>query len=337
MNSRNTTSLSKRILGKDLNDLTYEYIESFFKEEREETENLEFKSGKGEFNKTLENNIIRTIAAFLNSSGGILIWGAPIEKKIEGETRKACFGDLTPLKESKDKDQLINKITGNISYMPTGVNLVKLENDNEYIYIFEVKESNSKPHQYNGIYYVRLDGQSKPAPHYLVDALFKQIKFPDLEAHIRWVSFDTTYPNLTTIKLKVLFFNLSPYVPAKNVEFYGIVQPGIFIEKNNYFFTSQNHPRIGYGVPPSTGLTIQVTKDQLEEKGFKIDFGLLFSADNLPLKSSKYVIDFNKYYNSDDLEVHQFVEEIYSCEFVHELDFESGLSRDDIINQHLLY
>ena len=61
---------------KTLANLEYQDIENFFHEPREESTRLEFKSfpQKGDFNKCLEGVIIG-ICAFLNSEGGILIWG----------------------------------------------------------------------------------------------------------------------------------------------------------------------------------------------------------------------------------------------------------------------
>ncbi|MBL0145403.1 MAG: putative DNA binding domain-containing protein [Chitinophagaceae bacterium] len=68
--------------GKRLNDLTIQDIESYFQQERIETDQLEFKSisQHGNLNDKILG-IQRSICAFLNSSGGLLIWGAPEGKK----------------------------------------------------------------------------------------------------------------------------------------------------------------------------------------------------------------------------------------------------------------
>ncbi|TCK80888.1 AlbA family DNA-binding domain-containing protein [Albibacterium bauzanense] len=174
----------EQIFKKSLRELKYKDLESFFQQEREESEILEFKSlGRDTMDATLTKHVFRTVSAFLNSSGGILILGSPVPTEIIKYKKKVkiCHGILTLTSEYIEKDILINRISTAISYMPIGINIQVIEQENKYLYLIEVQESNSKPHQHNGIYHIRLDGQSKPAPHYLVDAMFNQIKYPDLD------------------------------------------------------------------------------------------------------------------------------------------------------------
>jgi len=64
--------------GKKLQDVTIDDVKKTFEEERLESDWLEFKSIKGsEFNNKQFENIKETVAAMLNSAGGLLIWGAP--------------------------------------------------------------------------------------------------------------------------------------------------------------------------------------------------------------------------------------------------------------------
>src|SRR3546814_8693233 len=90
-----------------------------------------------------------------------------------------------PINISKDKDWLINKITRAISYMPVGIKAERISYGDNNIYIFEIKESQAKPHQYKHKYFIRLDGQTQDEPHYLVDALFTRITFTDLRIEDR--------------------------------------------------------------------------------------------------------------------------------------------------------
>ena len=101
---------SEQYFGKDLNDLSYEDIVDFFAVEKEESDKIEFKAFHpdfGNFNKNLEG-VIRGICAFLNSNGGILIWGAPLGQKVD--ERVIFQGALSPVTELKEKDSLISKI-----------------------------------------------------------------------------------------------------------------------------------------------------------------------------------------------------------------------------------
>lgn len=198
---------SLQYFGISLRELVYEDIQNFFLEVQNESETIEFKSGQGDFDASLTKNIIRTVSALLNSSGGILIWGAPVEKE------NICHGDLTPLSIIKEKDWLINRITREISYMPIGVNVAILTKDDRCIYIFEIQESKSKPHQYNGNYYIRLDGQSRPAPHYLVDAMFNRVSFAELNSK---AEFDLIEENDKYIlKINLIVANHSRFIISK--------------------------------------------------------------------------------------------------------------------------
>jgi predicted HTH transcriptional regulator len=181
-------SLIKTLLNKELDNLVYQDIIDFFINEQEESDIIEFKSYSvqyGNFNKNLEG-IIRAVCAFLNSAGGIIIWGAPNGETF-GNTSKLVFkGELSPVQELKDKDWIINKISDSIIPLPIGINTKILQDGSNYLYIFEIQPSNYKPHQYKNTYFARLDGQTKPAPHYLIEALFKQIKFPNIEGYLKF-------------------------------------------------------------------------------------------------------------------------------------------------------
>jgi hypothetical protein len=72
--------------GKELNSLTLADIKSSFTEERIETDQIEFKSlhPAGNINEKFAG-IQRSVCAFLNSSGGLIIWGSPEGQKVEGK------------------------------------------------------------------------------------------------------------------------------------------------------------------------------------------------------------------------------------------------------------
>lgn len=316
---------SKQYFNKTICELTYEDIEQFFQEEQEENETLEFKSGLGDFDTTLTNKIIKTITAFLNSSGGILIWGAPKEKSVENRKGKICQGDLTPMETFKEKDQLVNIISGKISYMPTGIHLERLEKGGKCIYIFEIIESESKPHQYNGCYHIRLDGQSTPAPHYLVDALFKQIKFPNIEGYIKFnrIHLSRTY---MSISLQVHILNWSPTINEKNVTF----ELNSSVGKFNFNPYSYIHDidKLAFGKPVRKSVSWNIDYSQLAEHSHKARIILSFMGENSPAKVSEYIVDLSTP-KTEGIDCNKRVTRVHENRTLIEIQDEIGHSKEE--------
>ena len=82
--------------GKSLRELIYTDIEDYFRQPREETTTIEFKSYNkqhGTVESSLEG-IVKGICAFLNSEGGLLIWGAPNGEMQKGRKEKVFRGGV---------------------------------------------------------------------------------------------------------------------------------------------------------------------------------------------------------------------------------------------------
>lgn len=184
---------TEELFNQPIDKITQLDLERYFLQERDETLFLEFKS----FTDKVEDKrsksvkeaerirgVLKTIDAFLNSSGGLLIWGAPESVEVERGERKVkmCKGPLAPVPTFYDRDAFINQLASQISPLPHGIRMQPVEVDGGYVYLFEVPESQSKPHQYDGRYYLRMDTRTDVAEHYLVEALFKQIRVPQLKA-----------------------------------------------------------------------------------------------------------------------------------------------------------
>src|SRR5688572_26774075 len=95
-------------LGHTFDAISYSHLETYFNVVRDETNHLEFKSyhSADDFNKNSEN-LLAPICSFLNSDGGVLIWGSPKTSK-EGK-RRFCQGPLSPLNVVIEKDDLLRK------------------------------------------------------------------------------------------------------------------------------------------------------------------------------------------------------------------------------------
>ncbi|ADB41826.1 AlbA family DNA-binding domain-containing protein [Spirosoma linguale] len=176
-------------------EVTKEDLERYFETERDETLFLEFKSfvDKDVNNREKElrdaekiKGVIKTIDAFLNSNGGLLIWGAPESVEVNRGKKKikVCQGTLCPVPTFYDRDAFVNKIASQIRPLPQGVRMQSIQVEKGYIYLFEVPESQNKPHQFDGRYYIRLDTNTSIAEHYLVHAMCRQIKNPELSIKV---------------------------------------------------------------------------------------------------------------------------------------------------------
>lgn len=307
---------SENFFGKNLTDLEYDDIGQFFVEEQDETNHIELKSYSsihGNFNKNIDG-VIRSICALLNSEGGIVIWGAPEGSVVEGKTEKVFVGELSPVPELKEKDWLVNKISDSISPLPIGINVKILEKDGNYVYVFEIQKSTYSPHQFKNIYYARLDGQTKPAPHYLVEALFKKITYPHIEGFIK---FDKIHNNGMNyfLDLTIFIFNFSETQNEENVSFRLMCPQGIFTKsqfpqyQNMYLYDGHQliHKDLidvlHFGAPNMHSERIIFNPHQvLSNFENKVDLLLSFGGKYSPLKSSDYKLDFGKidWKNQDD-------------------------------------
>ena len=298
---------SKNYFGKNLSDLKYSDIEDFFLESKEETNNIEFKSYSAthsNFNEDIKG-IIKGICAFLNSDGGILIWGAPEGRKVKGRKEKIFIGDLSPVIELREKDQLISQISDSITPLPVGVNVQPLNQKESYLYVFEVQRSKYSPHQFKNIYFARLDGQTVPAPHYLIEALFKKITYPNIEGYIRldkiFHNYNDYYLNIT-----IFIFNFSELQNEENVSFKLTCPQGIFTKSQTpeyqkmYLDGNQLIHKglidvLHFGAPyMHTEKLIFNPNKVLSEFENKVELLLSFGGKKSPLKSSKYELDFSK-------------------------------------------
>lgn len=312
-------TITKSLLGKELDDLEVEYIKTFFLEEREESDKIEFKSFFYEKNqdnfKHKENGVIKTICGFLNSSGGVIIWGAPKGEKIHGENRKVFKGDLSPVDKKIEKDDFISKISNRITPIPSKVRFHKVEVDienNEYVYVIEVSESITKPHQFDDRYYIRLDGQTQVAPHHYIEALFKQIKYPNIEGYVKLNKITPKDIDNYILSISIFLFNFSPYENEYDVHFGLMVDNGVFAGSTyplrSHKYTMEGHSYnhtldriLYYGSPNVHNESILVDYSKVtQQHNGEVNLILNFGGKKSPLKFSSYKLNFNKY-NSPSL------------------------------------
>jgi hypothetical protein len=210
-------SIVLSILQKNIADLTTDDIVNFFSEEREETASLEFKSGELE-----KEELNREVCAFLNTEGGVIIYGAPREKEVN--KKRVCVGDPVPCSKVKGEHSLVSSIAANISPIPSNMKVKCLDYKDGHIFILEVPQSMHPPHQVSskGTYYIRLDKEARPAPHGIVEAFFNKRQKPKLA-----LSFEIGYSGQNWISLKFQISNLTEYTAEStgySFQVYGIEQ-----------------------------------------------------------------------------------------------------------------
>lgn len=297
---------SYNYFGKDLNELTYSDIVDYFLTEREESDKIEFKAYHkqyGNFNKNFEG-VVRGICAFLNSNGGILIWGAPLVNKINDVN--IFQGELSPVVDLMEKDSLISKISDSITPLPVNVNIKIMENDNLYLYVFEIQQSDYSPHQFKNTYWARLDGQTKPAPHYLIDALFKKIRYPNIEGYINLDRFGNYGSGKVFLEISIIIINFSEFQNEYDVS-YRLLCPqaqfaGAEKQSESKHYDMQGHQFINkdfiktlhFGAPDSTTQRLIFNLEELADNfNSEMDLVLIFGGKKSPLKFSEYKLDFS--------------------------------------------
>jgi|GEM_PF-636837 len=296
---------SELLFEKKLAEVTYDDVVVYFSTGKLENQHIEFKSyfvsekaKQQESHKDREKAIIRTICGFLNSYGGIIIWGSPEGKVVENEgvKDKEFLGALTPVPVNSPKDQFISKIVMSISPTPTGVFYHQIPcPEGGYIYIFEIERSLFPPHQYLDIYWMRLDGQTKAAPHHYIEALMKQVKHADIRGYVQNES-SMTATRHGVVPFMLGIYNFSRYITAMNVSYSLICEHGIFFyhdEEINLATAPQGktdgnvlaEASLHYNMPFGKKFYIALPESSA---GSTLEIRLYIYADNSPMKVSTY-------------------------------------------------
>lgn len=300
-------SYIQQYFGKLPQDLTYQDVTDFFAIEREESDKIEFKSFHSniENDKEKENGIIRTVCAFLNSSGGLLIWGAPVGETVSGKTEKVFVGALSPVNRLVEKDYFINRLTDSITPAPNNINFYTFIDNGNYIYLIEVLQSEYSPHQFRNTYFMRIDGQTKPAPHHYIEALFKKISFPKLKGYINLDNFRHNgryfYLDMTAI-----IFNLSKLQNEYKSYYRIVVTHGVIFDNSltallNSPYSMDGHEiratkpveTIYYNQPYRLEQVIRLDPYEIQQRNSEFAIWFYFGGEKSPLLLSKYKIRVN--------------------------------------------
>jgi len=339
---------TKYFFGKSIDDLAYSDIEKYFTESHDESDKIEFKSyysGESENDKKKIDGIIRAVCALLNSEGGIVIWGAPIGVSVKGKKEKVFKGDLSPCDKHFEKDSFISKITDLITPSPHGIKFNPLEKNGKYVYIIEVEKSFYSPHQFRNVYYMRIDGQTKPAPHHFIEALFKKVTFPKLEGYLKFESYRNNQDkaNFMVLKITSFIFNKSKLQNEHEIYFRLITSVGRFSDYDSmpsvhFSYELDGHElrmenaksTLYYNEPYTISETIDINLFELADANYIVEFMLYFGGKKSPLMSSTYKMKLD---NIDRNDLNTGLISIDENSYVYNTSDDLGISEVDRIKR----
>ena len=300
MSERTITQLT---LGKRIEELNYADLTEYFKIPRKESDLREFKAFVGDA-KGGEGGIqavIKTICAFLNSEGGLLIWGAPIGKPPIPGAEMEFSGSLTHVKNDYGDDQLSDKVFDSLSPAPQDVKIRRLDNGKHRVYVFEVSRSPYAPHQIKekGSYYFRFNATTKPAPHHFVEALMRKVSFPDIASYLKRATIQKI-ENKILINCEILIVNhsvlqnevdISLFASTTHGQFSGM---GPFQGNSTDYLNDQREIRkrgvaeiLHYGVIKWERLSIEAPLSMIDDE---LRLVVSVAGRSSPVKASSYFI-----------------------------------------------
>lgn len=156
----------------------------------DEHDYLERKAGALLTDEDFNKVMAKAISALANSGGGYLIFGQQNNGVFDGLPEKQ---GQTPIRE-----WLEQKLPFLVSYALQDFRIHQVELDtptiipaNKIVIVIEISDSSLAPHQSvkDNLYYHRIGGHSRPAPHFYLEMLRGRARFPSPE--VVWVWFDT--------------------------------------------------------------------------------------------------------------------------------------------------
>ena len=163
-------SFCQYFFGKEIDQVEFQDVSNFIVN-RSDLEKTFLECKSCDNLKLKPTDYIPSIVGFLNTGGGLLIIGTPIE---EGNPR--VFQSTFKFHSYIPKDHMRDKLIDAIQPLPNGIQIEIIGKDDQCVTLVDVPKSEYPPHQYKGTYYIRLDGSRKAAPHAFVEALFNRRK-----------------------------------------------------------------------------------------------------------------------------------------------------------------
>lgn len=338
-------TLSMRTFGKELEALTYQDLQTYFATEKVETDTLEFKSinTAGTLDEKIKG-LARSVCAFLNSAGGILIWGAPSGAAPAGGSGPKRFsGALTPYNTAIEKDSLINRVTDRIVPIPNRIRLQICQENGNYVFVFEIQPSEYSPHQTDNTYYMRIDGQTRISPHHYIEAQFKKIKYPEVCIYFKIINASIIQTGQYRVDFQLFVINWSPLqndedislrVFGKDIFFPRSQQAGLsefYRMSGKEYFRDPIQRILHFGQPIVDPNSFIVEARVLADNPL-VEVTVFISGRYSPTKKSEYTIDFRRINNQNKNEM--IVEKSENIAIA-DWQLERGVTREAILRELL--
>lgn len=155
--------------GKAIHRVRLGDIESLIQNKIAESHNLEYKSPSSNVDDDC-NYLARTISGFLNTDGGILVYG--VSEKKEG---KHPYPDAIKWCDTP-KERLEDLLKSRVQPWKETVKIRRIEsegNAEEGIFIVEIPKSDNPPHMHNYSYFQRLNFKTEPMSHQNIHRAFQ--------------------------------------------------------------------------------------------------------------------------------------------------------------------
>ena len=346
----NTMDYCTAHFGKKLNELKLEDIQAFFSQERNETDQLEFKSASpGGVTEDHYNSLKRSLCAFLNSSGGVLIWGSPPGQKTSSKSEKTYKGAVSFIPVVLEKDFVISKTSDAITPLPNNIRAQIIPENEGCVIVFELDASAYAPHQFNNQYMMRIDGQSKPAPHHYIEALFKRVRYPNIEAYLKIISTTVDQIPMSTqsrmlVHFQLIFCNWSALQNEEKLS-YRLIANGKFrgglVSPNSYGHYHELGGEIRkndikdvfyYGEPFRENHHLWFEFSELQKNKNIGTLMVLFGGRFSPMKSSHFELDFTKFNNDSRADILEIKYENMLTKDLHEM---KNVSKQSIVESLL--
>jgi hypothetical protein len=165
-----------------------------------------------------------------------------------------------------------------------------------YIYMFDVASSDHSPHQFDNVYYMRLDGQTLPAPHAYVEALFKKIRYPAIEGYLTppiAYGEDNRDP---TLHFHIVFRNQTPLINEENLYCRIFVTGGILVfDRPNEYGREMTQKNItdvvSYGNTIDAFFTVMADESSLKIADHTLSISIWFGGKYSPVRYCEYKFD----------------------------------------------
>ena len=158
---------------------------------------------------------------------------------------------------------------------------------------------------------MRIDGQTKPAPHHYIEALFRKVSFPKLEGYLKLDSIRNE-GNRLRMQITTMIFNKSKLQNEFDVYYRVIIDLGKFAQFGLYkgadkVYTLEGHEirssnaksTLYYNEPFSDSEIIYLDCNELIKNNNECNIFFYFGGKHSPLMTSRYKLKINNNFPDD--------------------------------------